>query len=648
MADAAPTKLNCPSCGAPLEVDGTNSVIRCKFCKNIALIPGLPSAEDATPRASLNEIRQLVQRGNLVDAIRRYCELYGVDTAEAKDAVDALAAGKVADVHRVFSGPVSAEETSHVLEDVKALLRSGDKLGAIKRYREFHDVSLTQAKYVVEQVEAAQTGGPPPTRPEIPGHPITAPQPVKTRNPAGCAAGIIVLLVLIAGALALVFSQQAGKISNPFVAPLHANGSFILAASGNDAAPDVVGLFYDSEKDTRMIGLVDGTTGSLRWQAAPLPADGFADGLVASGTLVYAASGSTLLAYNKTDGSLAWQTQMPDRLNYGANTLLVTAGRVITLNNNQSIQAYDAASGGLAWDRRLAGNDNSLRLMNGSLAVLDYVGDSYNYSLIFLSPVDGSQQRVIDLLCKTGEYSSDSFYTYSGLIYVKAENALYLVYDSYDGCIQRIDFTTGQLVWQNVTNDSFSFSPYGFNVLMTDPAFYFRSGGKLLMVDKSSGAVQTVLTNEDYDIVPLAVTGDAILVRARRTRGTERFELWDVDATSGKSLWQTVLQGASPIDPPMEMSGLVDDTDSGWTWKLTSAGLVLIKFQAAPNQMVLETINPGDGTVQGQLTVPLADVTGDFYSVPSVIGWQGNVVYLQVESQVLALDVTTGKVLFSY
>ncbi len=73
-----------------------------------------------------------------------------------------------------------------------------------------------------------------------------------------------------------------------------------------------------------------------------------------------------LLAYRKSDGSLAWQAQMPDKLNYGNSTLLVTAGVVITTNADQSIQAYDAASGAQVWNKRLTGYDRTLRLMGNS------------------------------------------------------------------------------------------------------------------------------------------------------------------------------------------------------------------------------------------------------------------------------------------
>jgi outer membrane protein assembly factor BamB len=391
---------------------------------------------------------------------------------------------------------------------------------------------------------------------------------------------------------------------------------------------------------------VDGSTGKLRWQAEPLAGDGYAEAIVAGDNLVYVANGTDLLAYRKSDGNLGWQTQMPDKLNYGDTTLLVTGGRVLTLNVDQSLQAYDAATGSLVWSQRLAGYDRTLRLMGGSLVVLDYTDETYTYSLIFLDPADGSEQRRLTPTCQFDQYSNATLDTDSGLLYAEAENALFLVYDSYAGCVQRFDFATGQMAWQTVSADSFSFSLYGFSMLMTDPAFYFDNGNQLLAVDKRAGTIQTILENQDYDFVPLAVTSDTLLVRARRTRGTERFELWGLNPVSGAQLWQMDLRGAAPIDPPNELVGLVDDTNTGWTWRLVPAGLILIKFQAAPNQLVLDTINPTDGTLLGEQTVALKQVTGDFYSIPTIIGWQDNLVYLSLDSKIYALDITTGVVLF--
>jgi outer membrane protein assembly factor BamB len=444
--------------------------------------------------------------------------------------------------------------------------------------------------------------------------------------------------------LAFALSRQGG----PFTPHLFATSPAILLTSEAGTPPDVAELFYNSDKDTRLVGLVDGNTGKLRWQAEPLSGDGYADALAQSTDLLYAASGTYLLAYRKNDGSLAWQAEMPDKLNYGEGSLLVTDGRVLTLNLDQSVQAYDAQTGALAWSRRLAGYDRTLRLMGGSLVLLDYTGDDYTYSLVFLDPLTGAEQNIITPACPYSEYSSATLDTDSGLVYDQVENALYLVFDSSSGCIQRLDLASGQTTWQTVAEDSFSFSSYGLSALNTDTILFFSNESQLLAVDKATGALQTLLTDEDYEFIPLAVTGDRLIVRARRTRGSERFELWGLKAASGERLWRMDLENAKPIDPPNELVGLVDKDESGWIWNLLAGPFVLIQFQAAPNQLVIQTVNPADGTLTSKTSVALKAVTGDFYSVPTVIGWQDNLLYISLETNIYALDVSTGKVKFSY
>jgi outer membrane protein assembly factor BamB len=393
---------------------------------------------------------------------------------------------------------------------------------------------------------------------------------------------------------------------------------------------------------------VEAESGKLRWRSEPLSGDGYVDTLAQSADLLYATSGTDLLAYRKNDGSLAWQAQMPDKLNHGETSLLVTDGRVLTMNLDQSVQAYDAQTGALAWSRRLAGYDRTLQLMGGSLVLLDYTGDDYTYSLVFLDPVTGAEQNIITPACPCSEYSSATLDTDSGLLYDEAENALYLVFDSSPGCVQRLDLASGKTSWQALDDEWYSFSPYGFTGLLTGTHLYFSNGHQLLAVDKAIGALQTLLTDEDYEFIPLAVTGDRLIVRARRTRGSERFEIWGVEAISGERLWRMDLVNAKPIDSPNELVGLVDKDEAGWTWNLLSGQLVLIQFQAAPNQLVIQTVNPADGTLTSETSVALKAVTGDFYSVPKVIGWQDNLLYISLDANIYAVDVSTGKVKFSY
>ena len=233
------------------------------------------------------------------------------------------------------------------------------------------------------------------------------------------------------------------------------------------------------------------------------------------------------------------------------------------------------------------------------LVVMDYTDSNSDYGLLFLDPATGTQQNVITPTCNTNDYTAN-LDTDAGLIYDQAGNALYLVYDFHTGVCNAWIWPAEKPSGRPTVRIDFSFTPDGLQSLMTDSTLYFSNGNDLLAVDKASGNMKVLLTNPDYELLPLAMAGDKLIVRARKTRGTEIFQLWGVDAASGSPVWQLDLTGASPIDPPNEMAGLIDDTGSGWTWRLASTGLVVATFQAKPNQLDPGDFQPGHRHQPGQ------------------------------------------------
>jgi ribosomal protein L7/L12/outer membrane protein assembly factor BamB len=644
MSENLPKTLTCPSCGAPLEFDGRNSLVKCKFCKTTVLMPGIPAAQDASGAASLAEIRDLAQAGNMIDAIRRYREVFAVGLREAKEAVESLASGSAVEARQVVTGPLTAEETGRVLEQVQELLREDKKVEAIRRYRESADVSLTKAKEVVDRVEAALKGLPMPPRVEI--EPLES-QAVEiptwqSRQTRQSRLGLwitLAVLLLVGGLLTFIFFSVGG----PFNSMMIPNGPAILLPS-DSAVPDIAAAFYDVNDETYRIGLLEGERGKLRWRSEPLPGDGRADAIAHTGNLVIVAAEEHLLAYQVEDGSIAWQATMPDKLQYGDANLLVMGERVLTLNLDQSVQAYDATTGALAWHRRLRGYERDLRDLGGWLVLFDQVGEDYNYSLFFLDPADGSERRVLTPTCQVSEYSSETLDPDAGLFLAADENALYLVYDSSQGCIQRVDLATEAVTWQTLDDDWYRFSSDGFIGLITENQLIYSNAGQLLAVERTTGQLQVLLEEEDYEFLPLAVSGDALILRARWTRGTERFEVRSL----GGIPWQVDLGDTRPIDPPDEMTGLVDDGESGYTWHLVGGQLVLIQFQAKPNQLLIQHFNLLDGTSAGEEVIALKSVSGDFYSTPTVIGWQDDLIFFKLESKIYCVNVTTGEVVFQY
>jgi len=531
--------------------------------------------------------------------------------------------------------------------EILDLVRGGKKIAAIKRYREIYDVSLARAKYAVEQIEAGNLQNPEagfPTREAAP-RPITT----ATRGAAptgawlGCAIPAFIIL-LIGTIIGFVLLQPGG----PFIPRLIAMNESIIIPAMQDTAPDVISLFYNTNDETRLLGRVSRADGKLAWKTDPLPGDGYVDDMASDGERVYAVVESDLLAFNSTDGSLAWKTALPDKLDAGEDNLIIQDGMVIVMTMDRSIQAYEATTGKEAWSRPLLSYARGLRFMGEWLMILDYVADGHDFNIFLLDPADGSEERVIFPACESESSWEENLEDESGIVHDTATGALYLFFGSSSGCIQRYDLGSGQLTWQTPSDEPFNTTFYGFNYFQSPATIFFGNDSRLYALDKQSGRLKLLLQDDAYEMAPLALSGDSLLTLARRAKGSERFELWGVDSASGKRTWQLIPENARPIDPPHEMSGLVDKDESGWTWQLTPTGLRLIEFQADPNQLALTTYNPADGSKLGEETVPIKDVSGEFYSVPVIVGWHAGELYFVLEGQVYVLDVDSMQWVMKY
>jgi ribosomal protein L7/L12 len=175
-----PQSFKCPACAAPLEYEGGDSpFIKCSFCGNSVIVPeelrsggkkenaflqlfesigsSMPSLEQLT---KLKEVKKLVQEGNKIQAIKIYREIFGVGLKEAKDAVEKIEAGQPLVFTQTTFGSTQTDSPSSSIMDiansmneVAMLVREGNKIAAIKRYRELTGVGLKEAKEAVEKIE---------------------------------------------------------------------------------------------------------------------------------------------------------------------------------------------------------------------------------------------------------------------------------------------------------------------------------------------------------------------------------------------------------------------------------------------------------------------------------------------------------------
>jgi ribosomal protein L7/L12 len=95
----------------------------------------------------LDDIKAQIATGNMIAAIKLYRDATGTGLAEAKQAVELIAAGKPPPTGAAPS--LSAD----AMQEVSALLMAGKKIEAIKLYRTAAGVDLKDAKDAVDALE---------------------------------------------------------------------------------------------------------------------------------------------------------------------------------------------------------------------------------------------------------------------------------------------------------------------------------------------------------------------------------------------------------------------------------------------------------------------------------------------------------------
>jgi ribosomal protein L7/L12 len=163
----------CPQCGAPLDLSKEVLVI-CGYCGARVIVPEELRVKDASagssptaveslipqpvsspsPTELENELRELIQQGQKIQAIKRYREVYATGLKESKDAVEALEASGVLPIPAVPYKPATGLNSDAVIGEVIRMGLDGKKIEAIRLYREHFDVGLAEAKNVVEQLIA--------------------------------------------------------------------------------------------------------------------------------------------------------------------------------------------------------------------------------------------------------------------------------------------------------------------------------------------------------------------------------------------------------------------------------------------------------------------------------------------------------------
>jgi len=143
----------CTHCGSALE-DGA------RFCGHC----GAPAGSDGVVATGGPDdaVRERLAAGDKIGAIKLYREATGLGLAEAKAAVETIeSGGRIGFSPPASMAPVAlgASAAAGFDDRIRALLLQGDKLGAIKLYRQETGLGLREAKGAVESVAAGLPPG---------------------------------------------------------------------------------------------------------------------------------------------------------------------------------------------------------------------------------------------------------------------------------------------------------------------------------------------------------------------------------------------------------------------------------------------------------------------------------------------------------
>ncbi len=243
-----PSSFSCPNCGAPLDATGDAVAIRCPYCNSSVILPeavrSLRADAPVSPTLSfgpllsqasaLSEIARFIRAGNKIEAIKAYRQTFGGGLKEAKDAVEALAAGRSIHFPAVVQPPAAAQAgRAATLQEIAAVVEAGNKIEAIKMYRGTFGGGLKEAKDAVEAIETGQMDSGwnvPAAAPQRVMQP--PPRPAKT-NTAGsffAAWGVMMFVIFwvafIMVMVGAIFMPDSVRLAAPALCPKGYKGAY--------------------------------------------------------------------------------------------------------------------------------------------------------------------------------------------------------------------------------------------------------------------------------------------------------------------------------------------------------------------------------------------------------------------------------------
>jgi len=410
--------------------------------------------------------------------------------------------------------------------------------------------------------------------------------------------------------------------------------SDLIQVVPRDAASDDLLVLLNQDQNI-LLGLIDSTGSTLRWQTPPLSKQARQSITRLGPDLVYLADQTRLQALRLSDGKPAWEASLSVELPTNCTDCLLLVGdRLIIQQKDHTLQSFDARTGQPGWHIRLADQLRSLPVVGGKLALVQQSEDQSGAEIQLIDPNSGAITRRLTPACTRDDPDSESatFYQSSPLLTSPDGTALFTFLEGSHDCLQRWSADADQPVWQTWLDDDVAPSSWSAqNMLLTNQRMFIANDGLLSVLDTTTGALTTLMRDKEYYLTPLFARGTLVVVKATPNWDRARNSLWALDTTTGERRWEYAIQAK-------EWFG--DSGFNEWGAQLTPDGVAVVQVPNDANQLIVDRLDLQTGASVGHQVTKLDDSSTTVWDNR----WTERMAWLQIGSKTYTIDLLSGAV----
>ena len=181
------------------------------------------------------------------------------------------------------------------------------------------------------------------------------------------------------------------------------------------------------------------------------------------------------------------------------------------------------------------------------------------------------------------------------------------------------------------------------DILQAGAQLFFSNGAgdQIWQVSEGDGETQLLLQSENYNLRPLILQNETLLVEAMRKKGTARYELWAIDLPTGKQIWQVIPKAKTPITNNFSSSVSAEGI---YLVHALENNFILVQAFDDPARISFQQVDLQTGVISQDRELILPEQS--IFSL-SLIDWQEKTVWLNIDG-VIAIDSDTATITHKY